>query len=159
MDDKSRGENKNGLIYVGAERLVRFCKFYNCSNECLIKKKFPKLCENENLSYRTLTHALLTLQNFMKTDFTMLKINPNIDYSKVFSDERDVEIKWDELKIDSKLNIIDRFGFQKKYYYAGLRDGIPYAWKDGKTSWSVDSQNDDIFRIDEQSEYMVRLDE
>lgn len=73
--------------------------------------------------------------------------NNNIDFCSgealnwLFSEYKEPEVDWSKVKVDTPILVKDILKSEWiKRYFAKYENGRVYAWKEGKTSWSIEDK-------------------
>lgn len=65
-------------------------------------------------------------------------------YAKLIEDEKEPETDWSKVKVDTPILVRDHEDTESttvvwlKRYFAEYKDGLVYAWTNGRTSWNED---------------------
>lgn len=71
-----------------------------------------------------------------------------VNFSKWLEEEYEPTIDWSKVPVDTKILVKDKFDSTwTKRHFAFYKNGVVYAWRSGKTSYTV-KNTDDTYRWD-----------
>lgn len=71
-----------------------------------------------------------------------------VNFSKWLEEEYEPTIDWSKVPVDTKILVKDKFDSTwTKRHFAFYKNGVVYAWRSGKTSYTV-KNTDDTYRLD-----------
>lgn len=60
-------------------------------------------------------------------------------YAKLVEDEKEPEVDWSKVNVDTPILVGEGDGEWVKRYFAEYKDGVVYAWCGGSTSWDANN--------------------